>query len=202
LHIVIHRDTRSLFNFNGEFDMMQSFLRYVGFWGLGGFLAVFSSSAFAYDAACMDRNLVLPINNQQVVSWKLNRAVPNGWKGRANVEGIVLGVFPDRNDHDHFVIQIGPNPNVDVIEVVYNSDFGALPNIQRGMRVHACGDYIKSVAQNGPYPPSPAGAIVHWVHQNPNGNGHEHGYLTIDNVMYGIGPDQGRGNPQGQRRRR
>jgi hypothetical protein len=177
---------------------MESLLRIFGF---GSLLTVLTSSAFAYDMACMDRNQAMPLNNQQVISWKTNPAVPNAYKARANVTGVVLGIFPDRNGHDHFVIQIGPNPRIDVLEVVYNSDFGDLPTIQKGMQVHACGDFIKSIAQTGPYPPSPAGAIVHWVHQNTNGGSHEHGYLTIDNVTYGIGPDRGRRPYPGQRQR-
>lgn len=167
---------------------MQKLLGRLGFAILSTLLA---TSAFAADAPCMAGNQVMPLNNQQVLLWKANPSVPNAFKSRANVTGLVLGIIPDRNGHDHFIIQIGPNVRTDVLEVVYNQDFGALPPIQKGMQIHACGDFIKSIAQTGPYPPSPAGAIVHWLHQNPNGNGHEHGYLTIDNVMYGIGPDQG-----------
>jgi hypothetical protein len=178
---------------------MQALFRVLG---LAGFLSVLATPVFAFNSACMDRNQVMPVNNQQVIAWKVSPSFPNAFKARANVEGVVLGIFPDRNGHDHFIIQIGPNPRTDVLEVVYNNDFGALPTIQKGQQVHACGDFIKSIAQTGPYPPSPAGAIVHWVHQNPNGGGHEHGYLTIDNVMYGIGPDQGHRPDQGQRRRR
>jgi hypothetical protein len=166
---------------------------------LGFLLALVSStiaaSAFAFDAPCMTGNQVMNYNNQQVIAWKENNQVPSGWKSRANVNGVVLGIFPDRNGHDHFIIQIGPNQSTDTLEVVYNNDFGDLPTIQPGMQIHACGDFIKSTAQNGPYPPSPAGAIVHWVHQNPNRNGHENGYLVIDNVTYGIGPDRKAGQP-------
>ncbi len=173
----------------------------LGVFGVVGFVTVLASSVMASDMACMDRNQVMPLNNQQVLMWKANPQVPNAFKSRANVTGIVLGIFPDRNGHDHFIIQIGPNVRTDVLEVVYNNDFGSLPPVQKGMQVHACGDFIKSVAQTGPYPPSPAGAIVHWVHQNPNGTSHEHGYLTLDNVMYGIGPDQGHRPGQDQRQR-
>lgn len=167
---------------------MQKMILSLGFAILSSFLA---TTTFAADAACMNRNEVMPLNNQQVLQWKANPSVPNAFKARANVTGLVYGIIPDRNGHDHFIIQIGPNVRTDMLEVVYNQDFGALPPIQKGMQIHACGDFIKSIAQTGPYPPSPAGAIVHWVHQNPNGNGHEHGYLTIDNVVYGNGPDQG-----------
>jgi hypothetical protein len=89
------------------------------------------------------------------------------------------------------MIQIGPRPVQDTIEVIYSQDFGQLPTIQPGMQVHACGDFIKATQPNNGFPASPAGAIVHWVHVNSRGGGHENGYLMIDNVMYGIGPDQG-----------
>jgi hypothetical protein len=177
--------------------MMLTLIRVLG---VSGFLSVLATSAFAFNSACMAGRQVMPINNQQVIAWKTNPSFPNAFKARANVEGVVWGILKDRNGHDHFIIQIGPNSSTDMLEVVYNQDFGGLPAIQKGMQVHACGDFIKSIAQTGPYPPSPAGAIVHWVHINPNGGGHEHGYLAIDNVMYGIQPDQSRPNP-GQRRR-
>jgi hypothetical protein len=180
---------------------MRSLFRVAQFGILGSLLTVLTATAFASDSACMAGNQVMPLNNQQVLAWKFNPSVPSGMKSRANVTGVVLGIFPDRNGHNHFIIQIGPRPVQDTLEVVYNNDFGDLPTIQQGMQVHACGDFIKSTQQNGPYPPSPAGAIVHWVHQNPNGNGHENGYLTIDNVMYGNGPDRGHAPQFGGNRR-
>ena len=145
----------------------------------------------------------LGVDNQQVLQWK--QSEPNGYRTRAHVLGYVVGQVPDRNGHDHFIIQIGKAPS-EVLEVVYNQEFGALPNIENGMQVEACGDFIQSYAQNGPYPPSPAGAIIHWVHVNPHlqGNGHDSGYLIINGQMYGTeisngspysGRNGSRGNP-------
>lgn len=178
---------------------MQSVVRRFQFGIFASLLTVLASSAFAFDAPCMAGNQVMPLNNQQVILWKFNPAVKSGWTSRANVTGVVLSVLPDHSGHNHFIIQIGPRPVQDTIEVIYSQDFGDLPTIQNGMQIHACGDFIKSTQPNGGYPASPAGAIVHWVHVNSRGGGHENGYLTVDNVMYGIGPDQGQRPNQGQR---
>jgi hypothetical protein len=179
---------------------MQSLFRLAQFGLFASLLTVFAAPASALNLACMAKNQVMPINNQQVIAWKTNASVPSGYQSRANVEGVVLGIFPDHSGHNHFIIQIGPNPRTDVLEVVYSQDFGDLPPIQKGMQAHACGDFIKSTEQNGNFAPSPAGAIVHWVHLNTRGGAHENGYLVLDNVMYGIGPDKGTG--PGDRRRR
>lgn len=170
---------------------MHSLFRHFQFGILASLLTVFASSALAFNDTCMNRNEVMPLNNQQVLQWKFNSGIKSGWQARANVTGIVLSVLPDHSGHDHFIIQIGPRPVQDTIEVIYSQDFGDLPTIQAGMQIHACGDFIKSTQPNGGYPASPAGAIVHWVHANTRGGGHENGYVAVDNVMYGIGPDRG-----------
>jgi hypothetical protein len=132
---------------------------------------------------CMDDGQrALSVDNGQVIEWKAK--TPNQFKARANVVGEIVRVFPDRNSHNHFEIKIGPQPN-DVLEVIYNKSFGTLRDTREGMKVQACGDYITSVAQSGPYPPSPSGAIIHWVHFNPREGGHPHGYLIIDGELFG-----------------
>lgn len=142
-----------------------------------------SVAALAAPPACMDGQRPLSLNNRQVVEWK--RSVPNQWKSRGFVEGLVLAARPDHSGHDHFILQIGPDARRDVVEIVYNQEFGALPPIQPRMQVIACGDFINSKAPAGHYPASPAGAIIHWVHFNPRNHGHEHGFLMIDGVLYG-----------------
>jgi hypothetical protein len=178
---------------------MQSLLNRFQLGILVSFLTLIASSASAYNSACMAGNQVMPLNNQQVLAWKFSPNVRSGFTSRANVEGVVLGNFPDHSGHNHFMIQIGPRPVQDTLEVIYSQDFGDLPTIQQGMHVHACGDFIKATQPNGNFPASPAGAIVHWVHVNSRGGSHENGFLAIDNVMYGVGPD--RGSYQGQRSR-
>lgn len=124
----------------------------------------------------------LSVNNKQALDWK--RAKPNQYLERARLRGIVERIFPDRNGHDHFEIQIGPDARTDTVEVVYNQAFGRLPEISRGMHVEACGDFIVSNAPTEKYPASPSGAVIHWVHANPHGR-HASGYLWIDGVVFG-----------------
>jgi hypothetical protein len=129
----------------------------------------------------------LPINNDQVLGWK--RQAVNQDLHRGHVQGSVVRVYPDRNGHEHFAIQVGPS-NSDTIEVIYNQDFGAVPDVKVGMPVEACGDYITSVGPSpGPngqvYPASPDGALIHWVHMAPSSSGHHSGFLMINGTLTG-----------------
>lgn len=154
-----------------------------------GFLLIgvlFAQIALSDDAIpnCPDLDgSALPVINAQVLDWKANE--PNQYRHRAHVRGQLQTTYDDRNGHHHFEIQIGPNPDTDMLEVIYNEDFGPLPDLHFGGNVEACGDFIVSTAQAGPYPPSPAGAIIHWVHMNPSHRGHPPGYLWIDGVLCG-----------------
>lgn len=141
--------------------------------------------AFSSDATppCMANGKAIPINDAQALSWKTS--TPNQFLARGHVAGRVVRVYPNQTDHNHFSLQIGPGPR-DTIEVIYNIEFGALPQMAIGMTVEACGDFINSFAQSGPYPPSPDGAIIHWVHYNPNGNQHPNGFLMIDGILFGF----------------
>jgi hypothetical protein len=172
---------------------------------LTGILLLTSFSAFAFDSPelnsgeldaiygypyssssqippCLDRGQALPVENQQVMTWKHSTA--NQFLARARVTGTITRLFPDRNGHNHFEIQIAPTSD-GTLEIVYNQSFGALPALSPGMSVEACGDYITSIAQSGSYPPSPDGAILHWIHRNPSGRGHASGYLIINGALYG-----------------
>jgi hypothetical protein len=149
-----------------------------------GWISFGPALAFSSDAAppCLAGNRPVPINNAQALVWKTSTA--NQYTARSHVMGRVAKVYPNQSDHNHFSLQIGPNAR-DTIEVIYNIEFGQLPQMAVGMEVEACGDFINSFAQAGPYPPSPDGAIIHWVHYNPNGKGHDSGFLMIDGVLYG-----------------
>jgi hypothetical protein len=143
---------------------------------------------------CYDGPRQLPIDNQAVIQWKSTTA--NQTLKRARVGGVIGRLFPNKTNHNHFELKIGPNPE-DVIEVVYNFAFGPLPPLHLGQRVEACGDYITSIAPAGHYPASPSGAIIHWVHRNPkrpplrlhNRNDdmdtNEHGYVIIEGQLFG-----------------
>lgn len=124
----------------------------------------------------------LEVNNAQVLHWK--RTTPSGFRERGHVQGIVINIYNDKSGHDHFSIQIGRHQE-DTLEIIYNQDFGSIPQIEVGMLVEACGDFITSTQQNGPYPPSPDGAILHWVHMNPQFRGHDPGFLMLAGGLYG-----------------
>ncbi len=161
-------------------------------------LAVFTSlalvlTATASDAipACIAVGRNLGVNNSQVSGWK--RTTKNQFLARAHVHGRLTKVYPVKNGHDHFEIEFD-GATRDVLEVVYSLDFGNLPKLALGMEVEACGDYITSNAATNQYPPSPDGAIIHWIHRNPSGKGHDSGYLVLDGRLFGQGSGQGSGN--------
>jgi hypothetical protein len=99
-----------------------------------------------------------------------------------------IHVIRDHTGHTHFEMQIGPNSD-DTIEVVYNQSFGELPPLNPGMEVEVCGDYITTANQG--HGSSPDGAIIHWVHKSPAGNGHPSGYVAVNGVVYGDGDGNG-----------
>jgi hypothetical protein len=139
---------------------------------------LFAESAIV-DEICLDKGRVLDVMNEQVIKWKSSTA--NAFLARAKVQGLVDEVFPDHNGHRHFSVKIGPN-NSDHIEVVYNLSFGKMPLANIGDEVQACGDYITSIAQTGSYPPSPDGAIIHWVHRSTGR--HDSGYVILNGSKY------------------
>ncbi|MCM0606002.1 MAG: DUF3465 domain-containing protein [Xanthomonadaceae bacterium] len=146
------------------------------------FVVLLSHSAYAQN--CLDkRKRNIPVQNEQVLEWKKNSR--NQTKYRTHVLGSLNRVYPDRNTHNHFAIQIGPNRS-DTLEVVYNNEFGKLPKLKMGDEVEACGDYITSKKASR-YPASPDGAIIHWVHV-ANRSDHLDGFLMINDVVYGNKP--------------
>lgn len=149
-------------------------------------LAVLMPFSFAlagknYDAVCMDRNDVLQVNNSQLLTWR--NSSRNGFQARGHAAGVVDEIFPDRNGHKHFSLKIGPRQE-DHVEIIYNLNFGYMPDPNLGDKVEACGDYITSNAPNNGYQASPDGAIIHWVHAS-NNKKHESGFVIINNVFYG-----------------
>ena len=133
---------------------------------------------------CLDeKGAVLPVNNDEVLTWKAK--TPNQWLSRGHVTGILTKVYPDRNGHKHFQIQIG-HLESETLEVVYNDSFGHMPELKEGMSVEACGDYITSNAPTTKYPEhSPDDAIIHWVHKSTSKN-HYNGYVILDTKLYGF----------------
>lgn len=133
---------------------------------------------------CLDKSQPVPIDNAEVLNWK--DSTNNQFLARAHIEGTLTKVYPQKSGHTHFEVKIGPKPT-DTIEAVYNNSFGKLPALKSNMKIEACGDYITSTQETPQYPPSPDGAIIHWIHRNPKPSGHDSGFLMIDGVPYGQG---------------
>ena len=138
--------------------------------------------AQAEQVECLSGGQSLGVNNNSVLNWKVS--TNNQYRNRAHIVGTLLKQYPDKNGHDHFEIQIGAQAQ-QTIEVIYNEDFGTIPQVQPGAKFEACGDYITSNAQSGAYPASPDGAIVHWVHLSPELGRHDSGFLIINGELYG-----------------
>jgi len=160
--------------------MKMSFALVTGVLGLlMTFLSIEAKALSSVDETCLDHGKPLEIINEQVLKWKTSTA--NAYLARARIQGQVDQVFPDHSGHRHFSLKIGVNPQ-DHIEVIYNLSFGGLPTPKVGDSAEACGDYITSIGQTGSYPPSPDGAIIHWVHRSPNG--HDPGYVILNGIKY------------------
>jgi hypothetical protein len=148
-----------------------------------------AANAAAQIPDCLDASgSTLPVDNAAVLA--LKTSTPNQYLTRAHVSGTIERIYPDHSGHNHFEVQIGPQPT-DTIEFVYNISFGQLPNLQPGMTAEACGDYITSDAPTSQYPASPDNAIMHWIHRNPKGHGHPSGFVVIDGSLFGQGSGHG-----------
>ena len=135
---------------------------------------------------CLANGQVLPVNNAQVIQWKTT--TQNQFLARGHIKGVLAHMYPDHSGHTHMEVMLDAN-RADAIEVIYNQSFGALPQLQPGMVIEACGDYVTSDAPTAQYPASPDGAILHWVHRS-NG-GHDSGYVAINGVLFGGGNGTG-----------
>lgn len=155
------------------------------------FSIVFASSgahaflAGAKTPVCLEGGDELSIDNSRVLRFKTEQK--NQFLARAYVEGKVISQPERHGDHDRFSISLGKGPT-DTLEVIYNSDFGSLPTVRVGDSVSVCGDFINSFARAGNYPPSPDGAIIHWVHYNPGDRSrkHEHGFIQFGADLVGF----------------
>ena len=131
---------------------------------------------------CLASGKNIQINNEAVLQWK--NSTKNQYRNRAHIQGTLIKDLPDHSGHHHYEIQIGASPN-DVIEVIYNEQFGPVPNAAAGSEFEAYGDYITSNAPASHSPASPVGAIVHWVHKSPNPKSHDSGFLVVKSVLCG-----------------
>jgi hypothetical protein len=167
--------------------MMRSLLFGYGLALSTVFCVLNATTAFADQAPdCLSAGNVLAVNNDQILNWKTT--TKNSFESRAHISGVVVTVYPDASGHHHMSVRIGEQAT-DTVEVVYNEDFGSVPAYGPGSQIEACGDYITAFAQAGVFPPSPDGAVVHWIHQSPDLARHASGYLMIDGVLCGDLPE-------------
>lgn len=158
-----------------------------------GFLVAVAFSSLTSFAGqmpdCLDeRGRDLPLMNSTVIEWK--SSTNSGFKSRAHVEGVVGEIYGEVGpaqsggaSHDHFQLTLDEDHSV---EVIFNNEFGKALTVRKGAKVEVCGDFINSSKQNGRYPPSPDGAIIHWVHRSPDLSRHQDGYIIMDGVLYGF----------------
>ena len=123
-------------------------------------------------------NRILPINNDKIILWK--QTTPNLFLARGHAIGVIGAIYPMKNGHNHFQLLLAGGGT---IEVIYNTEFGALPPLNSGMNAEICGDYITSSQDTAEYPASPDGAILHWVHKSTKV--HLSGYVIIDGKLFG-----------------
>jgi len=151
-----------------------------------GFLIAVTGSAQAYienakTPLCFRGDTQLNIDNRQVLTWKSTSK--NQYTTQAYISGVMEGSLTNSNSHYRFMVRLGDGPK-DIIEVVYNNKFGSMPKLEEGMEITICGEYITSNAPTQRYQPSPAGAIIHWVHQNPGDRkgsaNHPHGFIMVN----------------------
>lgn len=146
-------------------------------------LLLFSNVTFASAniPICKNRNEVLGFNNEQILNWR--KTEKNKFLSRALIKGTIVGVIENRQGHIHFEVDFDNNPATknDRVEVIYNVEFGDLPDFRNGDELIACGDFIIDAW-------SPLGAVVHWLHSNPNKNKnkHEDGFLVINGIVTGL----------------
>lgn len=128
---------------------------------------------------CMDKKEILKVDNHAVLNYK--EFMEKGFKVRALVSGVIVSEIENRQGHTHLEIDLDQDLKTtdDRIEAVFSNQYGQLPTIAGGERTILCGDFIVD-----PY--SPQKAIIHWLHQSPSVKKHDHGYMTVNDVIYGL----------------
>lgn len=133
---------------------------------------------------CMDEfRQPMEIDNNLPINLKFH--TENRYEARVFVSGIFVKLNGSRNKHVKFEIDLDRDMSTldDRLEIIYNEKYGSMPQIQAGVSVLACGDYITANANEDGYEASPQGAIVHWVHPSEFPKAHPHGFLVIDGSL-------------------
>ena len=135
-----------------------------------------SSKSFALPACYDDdRKTVVAVNNSDVLQWLLSGS---GWH-RAMVTGVVVKRLPDQTGHAHFLVDLNGDGKSD-IEIIHQSDFGAVQGIAPGANVAVCGDFLKQ-GMDG------VKGFIHWTHCNPGTREPDHpqGWVSVNGSVYG-----------------
>ncbi len=133
---------------------------------------------FARIPVCYNNKDKVLIDNHQALS--LRDFMENGFKTRALLEGTLVSVLENKQGHTHLEIDLDNDSQTldDRIEVIYNNEYGDLPDLKKGDRLIACGDFILDAY-------SPYKAIIHWLHKSLNVKKHNDGFLVINNIVFG-----------------
>lgn len=143
------------------------------------FLLCLPSLSLANPTVCKRGDNVLPYNEGQVIEW-LNSKSQKRLIDRAHVQGIIVRLIEDRQNHIHLEVDMDTDLNTkkDRVEIIFNTKFGSLPEFRPNDPIIACGDFIRDKY-------SPLKGVIHWLHLNPKNTRHEHGFLVINGVMTG-----------------
>ena len=140
----------------------------------------YAASANTDLPVCKNKSEDLPFNNEQVIEWRHTQKPK--FLARAFIQGVIVSEIENRQGHVHFEVDLDKDltTTADRVEVIYNIEFGALPDYRAGDELIACGDFIVDSW-------SPMGAVVHWLHYNPKAkNKHEDGFIVINGALAGL----------------
>lgn len=141
-------------------------------------LYLFQTLSYA-NFSCLDKKEPLQIDNNKAINIKLFQG--HGFKTRAYLKGIAIQEIKKSQGHTHIEVDLNlsSEDNDDQIELIFNNQYGVLPEIKGGEEIVMCGDYIVDHYSKNK-------AIIHWVHKSPNQKKHNHGFIIINNVVYGL----------------
>ena len=142
---------------------------------------------------CMnfDKKSQLPWMNTWVMKWL--KIGERKCRMRAMVKGVVVNRFDDSTGHRNYEFDLDNDGRGD-LTLVYQNEFGTLPDVAPGTTVVACGDFIKDDSiqhKDGRTITLPG--LIHWVHSNDGARDHgtclhPDGFLNINGVNYGVSP--------------
>jgi hypothetical protein len=135
--------------------------------------------AFSRIPVCYNNKDKVLTENHQAIN--LRDFMENGFKTRALLEGTLIRVLANSQGHTHLEVDLDNDfqTSDDRIEVIYNNEYGELPEVKNGDHLIACGDFILDTY-------SPFKAIIHWLHKSPNIRKHNDGFLAINNIVFGL----------------